>query len=142
MQPTGLFLGEIAAPLQVVGDAFIRMLQITVIPYISVVLITGLGRLDYGEVKRLTIKGGSVLLILWSIAIGLVVLLPLSYPNWPSRSLFQRSSIESVAAPDFLQLYIPSNPFFSLANGIVPAVVVFSIMIGLALTGAKNRRTS
>jgi Na+/H+-dicarboxylate symporter len=104
-----------------------------------VVLITGLGRLDYGEVKRLAVKGGSILLILWSIAITLVVLLPLSYPNWPSRSLFQRSSIEPVAPPDFLQLYIPSNPFFSLANGIVPAVVVFSIMIGLALTGAKNK---
>ncbi len=135
----GLFLGEIVAPLQVVGDAFIRLLQITVIPYISVSLITGLGRLDYAEVKRLAVKGGSILLILWSIAITLVVLLPLSYPNWPSRSLFQRSAIESVAAPDFLQLYIPSNPFFSLANGIVPAVVVFSIMIGLALTGVRNK---
>ena len=87
----GLFLGEIVAPLQVVGDAFIRLLQITVIPYISVSLITGLGRLDYDEVKRLAVRGGSILLILWSIAITLVLLLPLSYPNWPSRSLFQRS---------------------------------------------------
>ncbi len=29
---TGLFFGEIVAPLKVVGDAFIRLLQITVIP--------------------------------------------------------------------------------------------------------------
>ena len=136
---TGLFLGEIVAPLEQVGIAFIRMLQITVIPYISVALITGLGRLEYDEVKRLALKGGSVLVVLWALAITLVAVLPLAFPDWPSRSLFQQSSIEPVAAPDFIQLYIPSNPFFSLANGIVPAVVVFSIMIGLALTGSKRK---
>jgi Na+/H+-dicarboxylate symporter len=33
---TGLFFGEMVAPLEQVGIAFIRMLQITVIPYICV----------------------------------------------------------------------------------------------------------
>jgi Na+/H+-dicarboxylate symporter len=136
---TGLFLGQIVAPLKIVGDAFIRLLQITVLPYISVALITGLGRLDFEDVKRLAAKGGSVLLLLWGVAITLVVMLPLAFPDWPSRSLFQKSSIESVPAPEFLQLYIPSNPFFSMANGIVPAIVVFSIMIGLALTGFEKK---
>jgi Na+/H+-dicarboxylate symporter/ABC-type amino acid transport substrate-binding protein len=136
---TGLFLGPIVAPLKIVGDTFIRLLQITVIPYISVAMITGLGRLSFVEVKRLAAKGGSILMLLWGIGITLVFLLPLAFPNWPSRSLFQKSSLETVAAPDFLQLYIPSNPFFSLANGIVPAVVVFSVMIGLALTGVRNK---
>ena len=136
---TGLFFGEIVAPLKVVGDSFIRLLQITVIPYIVVALITGIGRLDFEQVKALAVKGGGILLTLWAIGITLVLILPLSFPDWPSRSLFQKSSIETAAAPDFLQLYIPSNPFFSLANAIVPAVVVFSIMIGLAVTGAKNK---
>ena len=109
------------------------------VPYISVALITGLGHLDFNEVKRLAVKGGSLLLLLWLIAITLLVLLPFAYPDWPSRSLFQRSSIQEAVPPDFLQLYIPSNPLFSLAKGIVPAVVLFSIMIGLALTGSKNK---
>ncbi len=137
---TGLFFGEIVAPLKFVGDAFIRLLQITVIPYIVVALITRLGRLSYDEVKQLALKGGSVLLLLWAIAIVLILLMPLSFPDWPSGSLFQKSSIEERAAPDFLQLYIPSNPFFSLSNAIVPAVVVFSLMIGLALTGVANKQ--
>ena len=135
----GLFFGELVAPLEHVGIAFIRLLQITVIPYISVALITGLGRLEYQEVKRLAVRGGAVLGTLWFIAIAILFVLPLSFPDWPSRSLFQKSSIDPIAAPDFLQLYIPSNPFFSLANGIVPAVVVFSIMIGLALTGMSKK---
>ncbi len=136
----GLFLGELAAPLNVIGIAFIRLLQITVIPYIVVALITGLGRLDYADVKELAVKGGSVLLLLWATGIVLVLLMPLSFPDWPTRSFFQKSSIETADAPDFLELYIPANPFFSLANTIVPAVVVFSIMIGLALTGVKNKQ--
>jgi Na+/H+-dicarboxylate symporter/ABC-type amino acid transport substrate-binding protein len=137
---TGLFLGQIVAPLKIVGDTFIRLLQITVLPYISIALITGLGRLDFNDVKRLAAKGGTILLLLWGIAITLVVMLPLAFPDWPSRSLFQKSSIETVPPPEFLQLYIPSNPFFSLANGIVPAIVVFSVMIGLALTGFEKKQ--
>ncbi|MDJ0951592.1 MAG: cation:dicarboxylase symporter family transporter [Alphaproteobacteria bacterium] len=135
----GLFFGELVAPLKLVGQAFVRLLQVTVIPYIVVALITGLGRLTYDEVKALAVKGGSVLLVIWAITIFLVLVLPLSFPDWPSGSFFQKSSIETPAAPDFLQLYIPSNPFFSLANAIVPAIVVFSIMIGLALTGVHNK---
>jgi hypothetical protein len=34
---------------------------------------------------------------------------------------------------DFLRLYIPSNVFYALSNAIVPAVVVFSILFGVAL---------
>jgi len=135
----GVFFGELAASIKAVGIAFIRLLQITVIPYIFVALITGLGRLSYDEVKALAVQGGSVLLVLWAIGIVLVLLMPLSFPDWPSSSFFQRSSIEPAVPPDFLQLYIPSNPFFSLANAVVPAVVVFSIMIGLALTGVQNK---
>jgi len=40
---------------------------------------------------------------------------------------------------DFLGLYIPSNPFFVLANNLVPAVVLFSIALGVALIGVPNK---
>jgi Na+/H+-dicarboxylate symporter len=61
---TGLFLGQLASPLKFVGDAFIRLLQITVLPYISIALITGIGRLDFTDVQRLAAKGGGILLLL------------------------------------------------------------------------------
>ena len=80
---TGVFLGELAGVLKVVGDIFIKLLQVTVIPYISLSLITGLGSLSFDTAKRLAIKGGSILLLLWAIVVLLVVLLPLGFPNWP-----------------------------------------------------------
>ena len=37
-------------------------------------------------------------------------------------------------------LYIPSNPFNSLANNVVPAVVVFSVVLGIALIGVPHKQ--
>ena len=130
---TGVFFGEIVAPLEIVGDIFISLLRIAVIPYITVALITAIGRLDYREVKLMARNGGSVLLLLWGIVLLVIIVIPLSFPDWPSASFFSKSLAQEVPPPDFLGLYIPSNPFFSLANGIVPAVVVFSVLLGVAM---------
>jgi ABC-type amino acid transport substrate-binding protein len=40
---------------------------------------------------------------------------------------------------DFLDLYIPANPFSSMARAVVPAIVVFSIALGVALIGIERK---
>ena len=42
---TGIFVGELAAPLEIVGTGFVRLLQMTVLPYMTFSLVAGLGRL-------------------------------------------------------------------------------------------------
>ncbi|MCH8840512.1 MAG: cation:dicarboxylase symporter family transporter [Planctomycetes bacterium] len=42
----GVFIGEPAGALSIGGDIYIRLLQMTVLPYILVSLIVGLGGLD------------------------------------------------------------------------------------------------
>jgi Na+/H+-dicarboxylate symporter len=135
----GLFFGEEVAFLGIGGDIFIAALQITVIPYVVVALITSLGRLTIDDAKALAVKAGAVLLTLW--AIGLIVILssPLAFPDWPSASFFSTSQIQEPAAVNFLQLYIPSNIFASLSNAIVPAIVVFSILFGVALIQVPHK---
>lgn len=136
---TGLFLGDLASPFEVVGHAFILALQVTVLPFMMVALITGLGRLDAGTAHAIARSGGVVLLILWTIVMTAVLAFPLSFPAWPSASFFSRSLVEAPAHVDFLDLYIPANPFSSLAQGIVPAIAIFSIAIGLALMGVTGK---
>jgi Na+/H+-dicarboxylate symporter len=136
----GVFLGEKAGLLKVGGDAFIALLQITVIPYLVVALITSLGRLSLAEVKELGAKGGAILLVLWAVGLLVVLASPLAFPSWPSASFFSASQIEEHKPVDFLQLYIPSNLFYSLANAIVPAVVVFSVLFGLALIRVERKQ--
>jgi Na+/H+-dicarboxylate symporter/ABC-type amino acid transport substrate-binding protein len=135
----GVFFGEKVGFLKVAGDAFIMLLQVTVIPYITVSLITALGRLTLKDAKLLGLKAGSVLLLLWGVGLAVVLLGPLAFPHWPSASFFSTTKVEEAQPINFLQLYIPANPFFSLANAIVPAIVVFSILIGLALTSVKGK---
>jgi Na+/H+-dicarboxylate symporter/ABC-type amino acid transport substrate-binding protein len=135
----GLFFGERVVWLRVGGDIFIGALQITVIPYVMVALITSLGRLDLRDARNLALKAGSVLLLLWAIGLSIVFLAPLAFPDWPSASFFSTSQIQDQPPVDFLRLYIPSNVFYSLSNAIVPAVVVFSILIGVALIQVQGK---
>ena len=135
----GVFFGEMADWMEIVGEIFIKLLQVTVIPFISLSLITGLGGLKYETVKRLALKGGAVLLTLWAITLLVIMLSPLSFPSWPSSSFFSMSLTEETSPPDFLRIFIPSNPFNAYANAIVPAIVVFSVLIGVALIGVKKK---
>ncbi|MDJ0944915.1 MAG: cation:dicarboxylase symporter family transporter [Kiloniellales bacterium] len=136
----GVFFGDLMEVLGVAGDAFIMLLQMTVIPYIVVALICGLGRLDYQQAKRLALCGGGVLLTLWAIGLALVFLGPLAYPDWPTPSFFSTNLIREPEPVDFLALYIPANFFHALSNAVVPAIVVFSALIGLCLIGIENKR--
>jgi Na+/H+-dicarboxylate symporter/ABC-type amino acid transport substrate-binding protein len=135
---SGIFLGEITAPLKAVGTAYVQLLQMAVLPYIMITLMSGIGKLKYGEAVRLSLRVGSLLLLIWALTFGLLYIFPLSFPNWQSASFFSSTSLESPQRFNFLE-FIPSNPFYSMANNIVPAVVLFSIAVGLALMGIESK---
>jgi Na+/H+-dicarboxylate symporter len=134
----GLFFGEYCAPLQVVGDVFIGLLQMTVLPYIVLALMVNIGSLQVDKARSLAKWGVLAMLVLWAATVALIVILPLALPEWKSGSFFSTSLVEAPAEFDFLKLYVPVNPFESLAFNFVPAVVVFCIAVGVALIGAKD----
>ena len=59
----GLFFGELCGDLNVVGNAFIKLLQMTILPYIVVSIVLGIGSLTYRNARMLAIKGGMLLLL-------------------------------------------------------------------------------
>ena len=127
----GLFLGEHAAVLSVLGDAFIGLLQMTVLPYIAVGLVTNIGRLAPGDAKRSGAYTAIFLVASLIVTLLAVVLLPMSLPERQAGAFFSTSLLEEPTETNFVELFIPSNPFYSLANNLVPAVVLFSIAVGL-----------
>ena len=136
---TGLFWGEMVAFLETVGEVYIKLLQMTVLPYVILSLILGLGSLEYKQAVMLAKKGGLFLLLLWGITIAVVFLFPLAFPDWQSSSFFSNALVQPRESVDFIKLYIPANPFHAIANNLVPAVVIFCISIGIALIGIKNK---
>ncbi|MBW2233096.1 MAG: cation:dicarboxylase symporter family transporter, partial [Deltaproteobacteria bacterium] len=65
----GLFFGELVESIKIVGDGFILLLQMTVLPYVSVSLVSGLGSLRAEGAAALAVRAGTALLVLWSLAL-------------------------------------------------------------------------
>ena len=136
---TGVFFGEEVAFLGTVGRGFVLLLRMGVLPFVAVSLMAGLGGLTPGGARTLVRFAGGFLLVLWSLTLSVVLLAPLAFPDWQAASFFSTSLVEERQGFDLLDVYIPSNPFRSLSEGVVPAVVVFSIAFGLALMGSPRK---
>ena len=135
----GLFIGDRTAVLRIAADAYVKLLQMTVLPYVMVSIVAGLGSLSLEQAKALGTRVGLVLLLLWSVALVAVFLFPLMFPRLETATFFSTTLIEEREPFDLVSLYIPANPFNSLANNVVPAVVLFSIVVGVALIGIPRK---
>jgi Na+/H+-dicarboxylate symporter/ABC-type amino acid transport substrate-binding protein len=135
----GLFLGDLAGVFKWAADAFVRLLQMTVLPYVTLSIIGSLGALDGKVARALGYRAGAVIIALWAIALTFALLVPLAFPSIESASFYSTSLIERPQPFAFVDLYIPANPFHSLANNVVPAVVLFSVIMGVALIGVPEK---
>ncbi len=138
---TGIFVGEPAGDLEILGNVYIHLLQMTVLPYVLVSIIGGLGRLNQSMASRIGLRAVKVTLILWLAVMLTLLFLPLAYPNWQTGGFFSTDMTAAPADFNFVKLYIPSNIFASLSGTVVPAVVLFSLLMGVALIQVKNKET-
>jgi Na+/H+-dicarboxylate symporter len=136
----GLFFGEAIAPIGIVASGFIRLLQMTVLPYVTLSIVANLGALTYQQAKTLAVRAGAVMALIWAASVLFALLVPLTFPAVDSAAFFSPALTEQARSFDFLNLYVPSNPFSALANSVVPAVVLFSVLLGLALIGVERKQ--
>jgi len=128
---TGLFFGEAIRPMEIVASGFIKLLQINVLPYVLGSLIASLGSRRAIEMRVVARYGAALLLGVWAVTLLLVVLSPFAFPAFGGVPVFGFE--ETAPTIDWLDLYIPSNVFHALANNLIPAVVLFGILAGVAL---------
>jgi Na+/H+-dicarboxylate symporter len=135
----GLFFGEKVSFLDLPARGFVQLLQVTVLPYIVTSLIAGIAGGSPSQVRRLASRGGLALAVLWGLSLALVFLSPLALPADKGGSYFATTDVAAPSSIDWIDLYIPSNPFRSLANSVVPAVVVFSVLLGIAVLALPGK---
>jgi Na+/H+-dicarboxylate symporter/ABC-type amino acid transport substrate-binding protein len=63
------------------------------------------------------------------------MLTPLAFPPTENASFFSTSLVEAPPDLDLVALYVPSNPFASMAGNMVPATGLFSILLGIGVIG-------
>jgi Na+/H+-dicarboxylate symporter len=131
---TGLFLGEAVWPLKFASDVFIKLLQVTVLPYMLGSVIVGIGDRSTADAVVLARRGGVLLLLVWAIVLLWVLVTALAYPALGAPGLFAGDA-PAPATMDWVELYVPANVFHALANNLLPAVVLFSLLAGVAISG-------
>ena len=137
----GLFFGEICGGLSIIGNAYIALMQMTVLPYIVLALIVNIGSLTLDTARHIATRAAVVMPALWGISIAVILLMPQALPEWKTGGFFSTSLLNPPDNVDFLSLYIPANPFRSLSENLVPAVVVFCICVGIAFIGITRKES-
>ena len=137
----GLFFGEMVRPLNFIGKAFIKLLQMAVLPYIVVSLIHGLGSLSKSDARLIATRGYKLLLFLWTVGLVVIFIFPLAFPLVETSAFFSEADVIPPKKVDFLSIYIPTNIFEALAKGTIPAIVVFSVFLGFALNSIDKKET-
>lgn len=130
----GVVFGEYCGWLKSFGQAYVGLLQMTVLPYLVISLVAKLARLDLHDARNMGLVALVVLAVLWLTGIALIVAVSFILPPVQGASFFSPSPpLDSVADSDLLLQFIPTNIFRSLADEYVPAVVVFFLFFGTAL---------
>jgi len=136
----GLFFGEKAQILEPIGTIFIKLMQITVLPSIIIFIIAGLGSISQADAKEFLKKFLSIILLIWLLGIITFYSMQFAFPNMPNTSLFSVSQISEPPPLDLIELFIPSNPFRSLSEGLMPAIVLFCLLVGYSLIGDERNK--
>jgi Na+/H+-dicarboxylate symporter/ABC-type amino acid transport substrate-binding protein len=138
----GVLFGEYCGPLAVIGEIYVGLLQMTVLPFLAISLVSRVGRLDLSTAGRLGRCSILVMLGFWLLAIVLVVLVSFLLPPIDGASFY--SPAENAADSGWqatLLKFVPVNVFHSLSEEYVPAVVVFCLFFGggLMMVPGKDR---
>ncbi|MGB9929278.1 MAG: cation:dicarboxylate symporter family transporter [Methanosarcina sp.] len=136
----GLFFGDLLSGLMPLSQAFIKFWQITILPSMIVSLILGIGSLNHSDSRNMMIKASQVLLIFWIIGISIFFSFQLAFPVLEAASFFSTQDLIKPEDINLIDMFIPYNLFHSLAEGFLPAIVVFCFFLGLALMGNEESK--
>lgn len=130
--------------LDTVGKAFVRLLQMLVVPLVFCSLVCG--TMAIGDIKKLGSIGIKTLLFyLSTTAIAIALALLTGNIINPGRNLNLVQDINSQAeamqttVKDTLLNIIPTNIFAGLSNGSMLQIIFFALILGVVLAKLKDR---
>ena len=133
------------------GDIFIRLLKMMIVPIVFMSIIVGIGSISNStNLSRLGFKTLIYYLStsLLSISIGLLLtnfIQPGKYfslENLPSDINPQGALTASSTFIDMIYRIIPTNPFSALVNGDMLSIIFFAIIFGFAITKLSEKNKS
>lgn len=141
----GSLWGEGAASIKWIGDVFIRLIRMIVVPLVFVTLVSGI--VAMGDPKKLGSIGIKTMsLYIGTTAFAIIIGLTLATLIQPGVGIDMMGATAEALAPvmplgERLMGIVPSNPIAALANGDILAVIFFAIIFGsgIMLAGDKAK---
>lgn len=140
-----------ASWLDMPGQIFLRLVQMVMIPLIFASIITGIISNSSENLKSMGLRLLTYFMIttVVSITIGMVlsyVMKPGKYinelgglPGGNSTSDLAKENVGSGSIPETIANLIPNNPLEAMITGEMLGVVIFTIIIGVAITQLPKR---
>jgi Na+/H+-dicarboxylate symporter len=140
----GLVLKEHVSVIKPLGDIFIRLLKMMVVPLTFLTLVAGITKLD--GIKSLRSLGGLTVLIyavfaLIATGIGIALALVIR----PGQGMVVETAAEATTKAtefhflDSLVQWVPENPIAAFASGDLFEVIFFAVVVGVALLAAGKK---
>ena len=137
----GVLFGSDVAILDPLARIFIILLKMTVLPYLVTSLLLGLGKLSAVEVGKLGKSAVCGVLATWVIGLATVFFLSLAFPDG-NDSFHIDLHAKTTESPSLIDALLTDNPFAALAEGVVPAVVLFCIMLGVQMVNLDKKKAA
>ena len=138
---TGLF--------EVIGKIFVISLKLLVVPLVFISLVCGTSSLGDNNKKMGPMAGKTLGLYLLTTAVAITLALTAAVLIQPGVGVNLGETSEFIAkdSPSFKSVIInifPNNPIKAMAEGNMLQVIVFSILVGVAIssTGEKGKRVA
>ncbi len=139
----GLIWGEGAASIRWIGDIFVRLIRMLVVPLIFTTLVSGV--VAMGDPKRLGSIGlKAFFLYLFTTAAAITIGLVMGAVLQPGAGVDLAGAEARDLGPPLtllerLYAIIPLNPVAALAEGNILAIIVFAILFGVGIVLAGDQ---
>ncbi|MDP1932084.1 MAG: cation:dicarboxylase symporter family transporter, partial [Gammaproteobacteria bacterium] len=141
----GSLWGESAVSIKWIGDLFVRLISMVVVPLVFFTLVSGI--IAMGDPQKLGSLGIKTLALYMlttvaAISIGVVLAVLLQ----PGIGVDLSSTVpgtvqEAIPLTQRLMSIVPSNPVAALAEGNILAIIFFAVLVGVSalVTGEKAK---
>lgn len=149
----GVFMGPEASMFKPLGDLFIQLIKMLVVPLVLVSIVSGASAL--GETKSAGLIGGlSIAFMIITTVISIVVAIVLGEMFQPGAAISQTTVTSLVegyetspsgAAPtmgfwDTVIGMIPANPIEALAKGDILQIIIFGLFVGFGISALESEK--
>lgn len=143
----GLVFGPAVGIISPLGDVFVNLLKMIVMPVIISTLIVGAGSIHPAQLGRV----GAKALGLYTITTGFAVAVGLIFGNLfrpgkgmslveTGKAAIEGSKMETPSLMNTIMGIVPTNPFAAIVQGDVLPTIFFCLIFGIAIANLKQNK--